>query len=544
MSQSPLAEAGAAQQQPLAVQMFLDDPNKSVIFDTPASNSNVTLSNPKISNPFYEATQLDQAGDKPRAKAIYNELLNANFDNCVLFAALGMLYCTISQSGIAKLLLDAALRGIDSGHLIPDFKALGVIPKCETPASTALFTVNKRAEVLNALGTCFKHENRVPEAREHFLAAQALVDTNADIQNNLGTLYINEGRPEKALEHLDLSISVQSDHAQAHWNRSLAWLEMGDYEKGFPEYDYGFPAKVRIERNYAKFQIPQWDGTPGKNLIIHGEQGIGDEIMFMSMFGEVCRDAKSVVLECHRGLHELFAASFPNVDIYPTREDQMLTWPLKADGTPRYNFDAKCSIGSLGQFYRRNISDFPGKPFLRPSGMRERLYAERLAALGPRPKIGISWIGGHKRTRVEVRSMELMKMLPILEIGRDKVDWISLQYTPSEHELAEFERETGIKIHHWPDCVYNQNYDHTAGLVSNLDLVISVCTSVIHLAGALGVPCWIMTPSRPAWRYRLDINTMPWYQSNILFRQAPDSTDWTPVIAEVSAALIELLGAQ
>lgn len=532
-----LGQASDAQRKPLAVQMFLDDNQKSVIMGMPSGAA------PKIVNPFYEATELDRKGDKAKAKEIYLQLLDANFGNCVLCATLGMLYCTLARSGLAFNLLTTALRGIDEGRLIPDFKALGVTPKAPDDAALAEFTIGKRAEILNALGTCYKHENRVTEARQHFEEAQALVPPNADILNNLGTLYINEGHPERALPYLEDAIRIDAGHAQAHWNRSLAWLEIGDYARGFPEYDFGFGAKVRVERNYGKEPLPMWDGTPGKRLVVHGEQGIGDEIMFMSMIPDLLRDCPDIVIECHRNLHSLFAASFPGIDIYPTREDQMITWPLKPDGSKRYEFDAKISVGSLGQFYRRGIEDFPGMPYLRPTPERERLYAERLNALGPKPKVGISWLGGHKRTRIEVRSLELERMLPILKAAADKVDFISLQYTPAEVEIEQLAAKHGITIHHWPECVYNQDYDHTAGLVANLDLVISVCTSVIHLAGALGVPCWVMTPSRPAWRYRLDLDSMPWYQSNVLFRQAPDTTDWTPVVEEVAENLTMMLEA-
>lgn len=531
---------------PQQLDLFLDDPTKAVqtlTLDTPVGAAGEPPK-PKILNPFYEASQLDQAGQKDKAKQIYLQLLDANFDNTVLCAALGMLYCTQQSSGIAKVLLDRALAGIAEGRLVADFKALGIIPKAGSDADLAAFVIGKRAEILNALGTCFKHENQTAKARELFEQSQSLVPPNADIQNNLATLYVNEGRPEKALQYLEEALRLEPAHAQARWNRALAWLELGDYAKGFPEYDAGFDAKVRSDRSYSNAPIPRWDGTPGKRLIVFGEQGIGDEIMFASMLPDLLRDCPDIVLECHRNLHVLFAASFPNLDIYPTREDPLITWPLNGDGSPRYQFDARVAMGSLGRYYRKTLDDFPGVPYLKPSGQSEAKWAARLNELGGKPKIGISWIGGHKRTRMEVRSLELAAWKPIFEAAGDRVDWISLQYTPAEHEIEAFKADTGITVHHWPEAVYTHTYDETAGLVSNLDLVISVCTSVIHLSGAIGVPCWVMTPSRPAWRYRLDLDYMPWYgRNNTLFRQAPGSTDWAPVVEEVAANLHEMLQA-
>lgn len=510
--------------------MHMEDPEKAAILG-------ISSKPPKINNVFMQATELDRAGDRKGAERIYLELLNSDFNNCVVLAALGMNYATVEKNGLAFQLLTKALEHADD--IIPSFKRLGITPKAESPAADKSFVDIKRSEILNAIGTCYKHENKITEARDCFERAQALVPINPDIQNNIGTLFINEGKPEKALEHMNSALVIQPDHAQAHWNKSLALLEMGDYKQGWVEYDYGFAASVRIERNFTTKPLPAWDGTPGKNVVVYGEQGIGDEIMFASMLPDLLRDCKSVVFECHKKLHTLFANSFPSIDIYPTREDEMIMWAANPDSSPKYPFDAKIAIGSLGKFYRPDLDSFPGTPFIKPSIKAEADWAVRLNKLGPKPKIGIHWIGGHKRTRVEVRSIHLEQLLPILQ---QDADFISLQYTPCEDEIAAFEKAHGIKIHHYPEANYSPNYDDEAGLISNLDLVITVCTSAVHLAGSMGVPCWVLTPSRPAWRYRLDLDYMPWYGKTVtLFRQPPDSTDWEPVIGEVAENLKELL---
>lgn len=516
------------------VQYVLDDPEKRLAAGLPAQPT----PSKKPINPFFDATEAERAGDRKAAERMYLELLNADFDNPVLMAALGMNYAAADKSGLANLLLQTALLRFDD--LVPGFKRLGIIPKSDHPEQLEMFMRVKRSEILNAIGTCFKHENRTAEARKYFEDAQEGLPLNPDIQNNLGTLYINEGKPTEAIEHLDAAIAADPNHAQARWNRSLAYLESGDYERGWPEYHYGIAAKVRMDRNYTKGPLPFWDGTPGKRVVVYGEQGIGDEILFASCLPDLLRDCPDTVFECHKKLHKLFANSFPNIDIFPTREDEVLTWPLKQDGKPRYTFDAKLALGDLPRFYRNNLDAFPGTPYIKPTAATELRWNEKLARLGRKPKIGISWAGGHKRTRVEVRSLALEQLLPIL---RQDADFISLQYTPCEGELAEFTGKHGIPIHHWPEAVYSPNYEDTAGLVANLDLVITVCTSVVHLAGSMGVPTWVLTPSRPAWRYRLDLDTMPWYNCVTLFRQAEGSTEWSPVVDEVAENLTQLLGA-
>lgn len=527
----PFPQPAAA---PIQIAMGMSDPKKAAVLGikTPLDG--------RSQNVFYQANELDRQGKHKEAEKIYIELLNADFDNCVVLAALGMCYAAQERNGLGATLLTKALANLD--NIVSDFKKLGVTPKADAPAHLEDFKVNKRAEVLNALGTCHKHENHVDEARDLFLQAQSQIPLNADIQNNLGTLYINEGLPTKALEHLDLAISLSPGHPQASWNKSLAHLELGDYSQGWAHYDAGFAAKVRAERNYSSSNIPFWNGEKGKSVVVYGEQGIGDEIMFASCLPDLIKDSSLIVFDCHKKLHTLFANSFPGLDIYPTREDEMVTWPIKPDGTPRYKFDYRIAVGSLPKFYRPSIESFPGTPFIQPITTQEIEWSQKLANLGNRPKIGIAWMGGHKRTRVEVRSCQLEQLLPLLKDRN--ADFISLQYMDSSQEIAAFEAKHGIKIHQFPEVVQSPNYADTAALVANLDLVITVCTSVVHLAGSMGVPTWVLTPSRPAWRYRLDIDYMPWYGRTVtLFRQAHDSTDWNPVIAEVSERLNDLLGA-
>jgi tetratricopeptide (TPR) repeat protein len=513
------------------VEMFLDDADKNVILGVPTGKPER-----KIINPFYEATELEREGKRKEAERIYLELLNNDFDNPVLMAALGMNYAVAEKNGIAHLLLQRAYENMP--NLIEGFKRLGITPKSKHEKDIKDFLEIKRSELQNAIGTCYKHENRCTEAREWFERAQAGIPTNPDIQNNLGTLYINEGKPADALVHLEAALAIDPNHAQAHWNKSLAYLERGDYEQGWIEYDWGLAAKVRVDRNYTRVPLPFWNGEKGARIIVYGEQGIGDEIMFASMLPELIADCELVVFECHRKLHKLFANSFPTIDIYPTREDETIMWAIKPDGTDRYAFTHKIAIGSLGKFYRPTLDTFPGTPFLSPTPAAELHWNEILAKLPPGPRIGISWIGGHKKTRIEVRSVELERLLPIVS---QNAQFISLQYTPQEDEVAAFEKAHGIKIHQFPEAQYSAIYDDTAGLVANLDLVITVCTSLVHLAGSMGVPTWVMTPSRPAWRYRLDLDTMPWYSSVLLFRQEPESVEWQPVIDEVTGALATLL---
>lgn len=506
----------------------------------PAENAMLGIQ-PKgpTNNPYYNATQFDQAGKFAEAEKIYHELLALDFYDTVILASLGMNLAMQGRQGEANVLLARALQDFDR-KFPDDLKKHGIqIDQQKAPAGDDFISV-KRSELMNAIGTTWKNENKTEQARYWFDRAQAgLQHTNPDIQNNLATLYINEGKPELAFKHLDMALKVAPTHPQALWNRSLANLEVGNYETGFQEYVHGKRAQVRMDRNYSNIaQTPEWDGSPGKVVVVYGEQGIGDEIMFASCLHELIRDSKQVVFDCHKKLHRLFTNSFPEIDIYGTREEPNITWMINpADGLPAYAVDAKVAIGDLPRFYRRKIEDFPGGPYLNPTKDANVRWGNRLAELfnDNKPVIGINWIGGHKKTRVEVRSLSLEKLLPVL---KQDAHFVSLQYTPCEQEIYDFEAKHGIKIHHWPEAAYNEHYDETAGLVANCDLVITCCSSVVHLAGSMGVRTWVLTPSRPAWRYRLDLDYMPWYGDTVhLIRQEPNSIEWGPVVQKASERL-------
>jgi len=175
---------------------------------------------------------------------------------------------------------------------------------------------------------------------------------------------------------------------------------------------------------------------------------------------------------------------------------------------------------------------------LRAAPERVEYWRAKLAELGSGPKIGLSWGGGVKATRRHLRSIALGVFMPIL---RHPGRFVSLQYGDCGEDLSALNREQGVVLPHWSDAL--NDYDETAALVCALDLVISVCTAVIHLAGALGRPVWVLVPAVPEWRYLDHGDRLPWYPSARLFRQA-ESGRWQGVIGQVGGELRKLLAEQ
>jgi hypothetical protein len=317
--------------------------------------------------------------------------------------------------------------------------------------------------------------------------------------------------------------------AEAHVELAQILLRRGDFAAGWSQYDW----RLRMEKweHLPKYSCPVWRGEDlkGKTLLVTAEQGLGDQIMFASCLPEVVQAAGQCIVESHARLAGLFQRSFPRISVSPRRFKDSAAID-KGRLTPNF----KIAIGGLPGLLRRHESDFPRHAgYLRADPARVEYWRECLRARGAGPHIGISWRGGTTRTRRTARSIDLVHWLPMLR--QRSGQWVSLQYGDATGaELASFASEYAVHVDHWQEAI--DDYDETAALVSALDLVISVQTAVVHLAGALGKPVWVMVPAVAEWRYLQSGVTMPWYPSVRLFRQSR-ADDWKPVIDSIATEL-------
>jgi tetratricopeptide repeat protein len=340
---------------------------------------------------------------------------------------------------------------------------------------------------------------------------------------NISGLYINEGDPQKAIEWCEKALALNPKNHGAHVNLGMAHLELGHWKQGWEGWAHSFPSGDRHQRNYEG--VPVWDGTPGQTVIVWGDQGVGDEIFYACCLADMGRVCKKVIFDCHPRLELLFRRSFPQFDVYGTRKDlSPLEWVDDCGA------DAAVCIADLPQYFRQTDASWgDGAAYLK---------AAPAIKSGSGLRVGLSWTGGTKRTRIDLRSLPLQDLGQILDVMPD-AQWFSLQYTPdAARQVCELEEETGIRISHFPGWVEHFDYDRTASFVASLDLVITVCTTVHHLAGALGVPVWTLTPSRPSWRYQLKGNTLPWYKSARMFRQTRDGS-WAEPVQRVADELAD-----
>jgi hypothetical protein len=252
---------------------------------------------------------------------------------------------------------------------------------------------------------------------------------------------------------------------------------MKDWANGWASYHKSLGQGWRERITYN--EEPEWDGTKGKKVVVYGEQGIGDQICFASMIPDASKDIE-MIIDTHPKLSGLFARSFPQCKVYGTHKLSQKPWN-KEDR----EFDASFPIGQLGEYYRLTDESFPRAAFLKSDDER-RLMWKSLFSTKKKPVIGIAWTGGIQRTGRRFRVSQLEDWLPLFRSVN--AHWVSLEYRPSK-EIDEFKAKyPEIDLKEYPWATLTEDYDDTAALVAAMDLVVSVPTSVAHLAGALGVP--------------------------------------------------------
>lgn len=357
--------------------------------------------------------------------------------------------------------------------------------------------------------------------------ALALGHKDADTLTARGIALQEMGRLEDALAAYEAARALDSRHVGARFHRAIALLTLGRFAEGWPDYELRLLSEDRPRR---PFPFPRWRGEPlaDKTLLVYGEQGIGDEILFASCLPEIVPVTRHCVIECSPKLAAIFRRSFPAATVRGEEQTGPVDWALPL------GIDVQSPIGSLPLHLRADATAFPAHlGYLVADPAKVGRWRERLAALGPGRSIGISWRGGMQRTRAGRRSLPLSGLAPLLR--EPGFHFVSVQYgSGAATEVERFASESGIRVHHWPEAI--DDYDETAALICALDLTISVCTAVIHLGGALGRPVWVMAPYSPEWRYGLYGDRMAWYPSVRVLRQASPG-DWSGLLERVTNEL-------
>lgn len=473
-----------------------------------------------------QAIDLHQRGELDAAEALYQQVLRLvpqHFDALHMMGALALQRQQPAQAlpwlrrALAVHERDDALHFHLALSLSADAQwpqALAHIQRCLALEPASANSWDQQAKVLHAMG-------RDEEALHSVAQAQALDPGNADLCYREACMRADRLHYEEALVAIDRAIARRPDFANARWNRAFWLLLLGRYAEAWDDYEWRWRADLKL--NQVQTSKPRWEGhTPlaGKTLFLHGEQGLGDTLQFCRYVPMLIQAGAKVVMGVQPALEELLdgLAGGPHV--------------LRV-GEKIPPFDAICHIMSLGRVMGTTLDNIPAQvPYLHAKPAKQALWRERL---GPRtrPRWGLAWSGNPTHANDAQRSTSLADWLPHL---RPDIEWISMQPQVRECDQSAL-AQSPIR----PLGAQLQNFDDTAALCAELDGVISVDTSVAHLAGALGKPLKVLLPRHTDWRWLLDREDSPWYPSATLYRMGEDGT-WPPVLRQVMASFGEIGG--
>ena len=377
---------------------------------------------------------------------------------------------------------------------------------------------NNRGAVLQSIG-------RYDEALACFKRALELNPDYPDALNNCGAVLEAFDGYAEAESCIRRALSLDPGKVGAHWNLSLALLRMGQFEEGWREHEWRWK-KEAFQRFIFGFRQPRWDGSQaldGKTILLTAEQGYGDSIQFVRYVLPLHRRGAKVMLLVPRALTELFAGSLPVAGVFNT--------------TPELPpFDFHVPLLSLPLAFGTTLADLPAEiPYLKPP--LDRLLAWRMKL--PRrqaTRVGLVWAGRPTHANDIHRSLPLATLEPLLRVG-------TCEFVVLQNEIPEEDRRI-LATHPEIAVVGDQfeDFSDTAAVISMLDLVITVDTSVAHLAGALGKPVWILIPPAADWRWLRDRTDSPWYPTARLYRRAYH-VEWDVVVRQIAHDLADFRAA-
>jgi tetratricopeptide (TPR) repeat protein len=366
-----------------------------------------------------------------------------------------------------------------------------------------------RGNSLMALG-------RPEDALASYDEAVRLDSQYPEAHQNRGGALLELHRQDDALASLQTAIALRPDYAEAHFNLAIQLLLNGDYARGWAEYEWR--KRLPDPLGYREYDQPAWTGQEdisGKTLLVYSEQGFGDTIQFVRFVPALERLGATVVLDIQPGLETIFRSIGPGV--------QFISDPDKPA-----SFDFHCALLSLPAALGVSLDRVSGEAYLSADKKSAETWLAKIPASGV-PRIGLAWSGSPTHKNDHKRSIPLATLAPLLN---EPIHWISLQKAVRPEDAMAVADNSRLNL--TGDALVD--FAATAALIETLDLVITVDTSVAHLAGAMGKPVWLMVATDVDWRWLKDRSDSPWYDSVRIFRQR-QAGDWVDVVCRVHEEL-------
>ena len=371
------------------------------------------------------------------------------------------------------------------------------------------------------LGNAYREMEIFDEAEKYYLQSLQIKNNFADAYYNLGVIKEQQFDYENAMQYYNAALLYDKNHVSAHWNRSVILLLLQNYEEGFREYEWRKKRKEYPQRNFSKPELTN-QIVNGKTILVYDDQGLGDTIQFSRYLIKLNELGAVIVFECDNKLSGLFSR-IKAIDQIIERSNSQET---------KIEYDYHISLLSLPLYFKTTYKTIPADISYIKAEIELTNKWRDVIGDSKKVKVGLVWAGNPHHSRDKQRSINFSEYASLLSL--EDVDFFSLQKFSDDtlcSQQIDFTGITKLEI---------DTFDDTAAIIENLDLVISVDTSVAHLAGAMGKPVWNLIYYYPDWRWSLESSTTSWYPSMKLFRQ-PTPLNWKSVLEDVEKELKEFV---
>jgi tetratricopeptide (TPR) repeat protein len=442
-------------------------------------------------NALKKAAEYIAAGELAQAQSLLNTILQENANDPDGLHLMGLVGIKAGKFQAAASLIESAiaLRPMDPG-------------------------------LYSNCGEAYRRSGNMDLAFQRLQRALELDPKNTSAWCNYGSVCREVGRIDEAIAAYRKAVAMDPKHANAHYNLGLALLVSGNFIEGWKEYEYRWEALSHLPQR--KFSQPRWNGQSlaQRTLFVSFEQGLGDVLQFVRYLPIFIRQGACVILECPGELHRLFGCFDRTQCILPS--------------DPAPAFDYHIPLLSVSFAFGTTEETIPREvPYLQAPIEIARMWRERLSEHAAAQRIGICWAGNPHHVNDRNRSCRLSVLAPLGRIEG------AVFYSLQKGEAAEQSRHpiAGMKILDFTAEL--QDFADTAGLIENLDLVVSVDTAIVHLAGALGKPVWMLTPFDPDWRWLLNRSDSPWYPKMRIIRQT-ERRNWNSIAKAISDSRFQI----
>jgi Flp pilus assembly protein TadD len=481
------------------------------------------MTDAELHTAIHAAAREHSAGRLKEAEAAYRHILAARPDDVDALHLLGTLCAQTSRrdEGIALMTRACAINpnlAVIHANLGTALRSDGQLDRALSVYRRALELDPNSAGLHNNIGVALRLQGRPDEAIATHRKALELNANLADIWTNLGSARADRGQYAQALADSQRAVELDPQHERAHLNLAMLHLQLGDFERGWPEYEWRWKCGDLVKPRGCS--QPLWNGgnLKGQTILLYAEQGFGDTLQFIRYVPMVAARGGRIILECQPILERLLQ-NFPGIAQFVSA------------GQPLPAFDVHCPLLSLPHQFATDISSIPASPrYIHADPQLAEHWRQKIdQASAGTFKVGLAWAGKPSHQNDRHRSMRLSQFALLATPG---ITFISLLKGAAAAEAAH--PPAGMRLIDFGDQW--RDFSETAAIVANLDLVISVDTSAAHLAGAMGKPVWTLLPFNADWRWLLNRNDSPWYPTMGLFRQmAPGN--WDEVMGRVSQAL-------